>query len=144
VLEALETMCTRHSASMFAPFDLDLGEESGTYHEILGSDKHGYGLVEIVRQLARRRQATSRVRSSGAGAALPRRLKQYEVAERVGVSQVQVSRIVRRANDQLRQSRAPSGLSAPTEPMRLRRCVPEGKLAPLLPAGAGSSRNAPP
>ena len=82
----------------------DPGADAITRHDVVGSEDDGYALVEMSAGLAAaakhlpaldRRVLALRFRDD---------LKQREIAERIGVSQMQVSRILRRAADQLRHS----------------------------------------
>lgn len=96
VLEASEALHSYHAASLDAPVSRD-GEESGTLVEALGAEDDRFSLAE------------SRQAVSVAWAKLPeleRRvlalrfvndLPQREIAERVGYSQMHVSRLLRRA-----------------------------------------------
>ena len=96
MLEASEALHSYHAASLDAPVSRD-GEESGTLVEALGAEDDRFSLAE------------SRQAVSVAWAKLPeleRRvlalrfvndLPQREIAERVGYSQMHVSRLLRRA-----------------------------------------------
>lgn len=104
VLDALEAIVAGRVGSLDEPLDVEAGEESGTRHDAVGCCEDGYGLVEL---------ASSLGVAAGRLPALDRRvlglrfcgdLKQREIAERIGVSQMQVSRILRRATDQLRDN----------------------------------------
>jgi RNA polymerase sigma-B factor len=101
VIEALDAIAAHHAASLDEPVAPEFAEDAGTRHDLVGGEEEGYGLVETALSLA------------AAGRQLPAQdrqvlalrfqadLKQREIAERVGVSQMQVSRILRRATDQL-------------------------------------------
>jgi RNA polymerase sigma-B factor len=70
---------------------------------VIGVEDEGYGLVETSASLA---AAVKRLRLSDRQVLTLRfrdELKQKEIAERIGVSQMQVSRILRRVTDELRQ-----------------------------------------
>lgn len=70
---------------------------------MIGVEDERYGLVETSASLA---AAVNRLRMSDRQVLALRfrdELKQTEIAERIGVSQMQVSRILRRATDELRQ-----------------------------------------
>ena len=103
VLDALEAIAAQRVTSLDAPVAEDGSHETSTAHDKVGAEDERYELIETtaslgvaVKQLRRddREVLALRVRKD---------LKQHEIAERVGVSQMQVSRILRRVNDQLRQ-----------------------------------------
>jgi RNA polymerase sigma-B factor len=100
VLEAMELSTAYSPAPLDAPFS---GEEDGarTLGETLGSEEDGYELVELgnsvapaFRALPDREQAILKLRFVDD-------LTQAEIAERVGISQMHVSRLIRRALGQL-------------------------------------------
>ncbi len=101
VIEALDAIAAHHAASLDEPIAPELAEDAGTRHDIVGGEEEGYGLVETALSLA----AASRQLAPQDRQVLALRfhadLKQREIAERVGVSQMQVSRILRRATDQI-------------------------------------------
>jgi RNA polymerase sigma-B factor len=102
VLEAMEAATAYEATSLDAPRP-GTGEEDGgwTYGESVATEEHGYELVEIGETLR------------GTLKALPDRerlilqlrfqhdMTQAEIAERVGVSQMHVSRLLRRSLDRL-------------------------------------------
>jgi RNA polymerase sigma-B factor len=102
VLEAMEAATAYDALSLEAPPPGGEGEDRRTYADTLESEEQGYELVELGQVL------------SGTLKALPDRermilhlrfvedLTQAEIAERVGVSQMHVSRLLRRALDKLR------------------------------------------
>ncbi len=104
VLEALEVLATHHAASLDAPVSSAPEEESMTRLDTFGHEDEGYALVD-----------TSMTLESAVGKlpAADRRvlslryddeLTQHQIADRIGVSQMQVSRILRRITDQLRDT----------------------------------------
>lgn len=104
VLEGLDALSTHYAPSMDEPVQADLEDEAGTRHETVGKIDDRYALIDTtaslavgVRQLRKldREVLTLRFRDG---------LKQSEIATRVGVSQMQVSRILRRVNDELRET----------------------------------------
>jgi RNA polymerase sigma-B factor len=104
VLDALEATEKRRAASMDQPIDLESGEDSGTQYDLVGAEDQGYALVEMsasLRAALRRLPALDR---HVLGLRFHDELKQREIAEQIGVSQMQVSRILRRATDQLRDN----------------------------------------
>ena len=104
VLDALEAIERRRAVSMDQPIDIEAGEDSGTQHDLVGADEQGFALVEMsasLRAALRRLPALDR---QVLGLRFRDDLKQREIAEQIGVSQMQVSRILRRATDQLRDN----------------------------------------
>ena len=106
VLEALEAITARNASSLDAPLEADPGEDAATVHDMIGSEDEGYALVEASTSLA---GAVRRLRKTDREVLelrLSRGMTQSEIAKHIGVSQMQVSRILRRATDQLRETMA--------------------------------------
>jgi RNA polymerase sigma-B factor len=102
VLEALETASAHHSTSLDAPRE-DGEEESGSLADAFGHEDERYELVDAsVTIAAAARQLSARERR-----VLVLRfvedLTQTQIADQIGVSQMQVSRILRRALSRLRE-----------------------------------------
>src|SRR5436305_3726281 len=102
VLDALETAAAHHSASLDAPRE-DGDDESGTLVDVFGEDDRRYELVdetvtisEAARQLSARERRVLALR-------FVHDMTQTQIANEIGVSQMQVSRILRRALGQLRE-----------------------------------------
>lgn len=100
VLESLETTRAHHASSLDAPYDDGEGE-AGTVVDRLGCEDAGLRLADArltigvaARQLPDREREVLMLRFAGD-------LTQTQIAERVGVSQMQVSRILRRAQARL-------------------------------------------
>jgi RNA polymerase sigma-B factor len=103
VLEALEAVAAHHATSLDAPIVTDGSDESATIHDTIGAEDEGYELIETSASLTAafkylpvtdRQVLMLRFRDE---------LKQKDIADRMGVSQMQVSRILRRVTDELRQ-----------------------------------------
>jgi len=101
VLDALETANAHHSASLEAPRDDGEGE-SGTLADAFGEEDERFELVDAsvtisaaARELSARERRVLVLRFVGD-------MTQTQIAERTGVSQMQVSRILRRALARLR------------------------------------------
>src|SRR5579884_3205828 len=102
VLDALETAAAHHSASLDAPRE-DGDEESGTLVDVFGEEDHHYELVnetvtisDAARQLSARERRVLALR-------FVHDMTQTQIASEIGVSQMQVSRILRRALGRLRE-----------------------------------------
>jgi RNA polymerase sigma-B factor len=100
VLEAQEAGTAYDSASLDSPLSLT-EDEGGTVLDTLGADDSGYEFVELsaavgptVRALPEREREILRLRFVDD-------LTQREIGERVGVSQMHVSRLLRRALDKV-------------------------------------------
>lgn len=102
VLDALETAAAHHSASLDAPRE-DRDDESGSLVDVFGQEDRRYELVEetttisaAARELSPRERRVLALRFAGD-------MTQTQIAHEIGVSQMQVSRILRRALTQLRE-----------------------------------------
>jgi RNA polymerase sigma-B factor len=102
VLEALETAGAHHTASLDAPRD-DGEDESGTLADAFGQVDERFDIVEdkvtiaaAARHLGARERRVLLLR-------FVEDMTQSQIAAMIGVSQMQVSRILRRALEQLRE-----------------------------------------
>lgn len=101
VLDALEAAAAHHSASLDAPRD-DGEEEFGTLADVFGEVDRRYDLIdETITVSAAAQQLSARERRV-LGLRFIRDLTQTQIAQEIGVSQMQVSRILRRALSRLR------------------------------------------
>jgi RNA polymerase sigma-B factor len=105
VLVGMDAGAAHFSRSMDAPVE---SEEPGTQslHDMLGRDEGGYHLVDVKLSLAEalpklpwRERTALRMR-------MDEDLKQSQIAERMGCSQMQVSRLLRSATERVRASMA--------------------------------------
>jgi RNA polymerase sigma-B factor len=102
VLDALETAAAHHSASLDAPRE-DGEDDSGTLVDVFGEEDARYELVdETVTISLAARELSARERKVLALRFI-HDMTQTQIASEIGVSQMQVSRILRRALTQLRQ-----------------------------------------
>ena len=101
VLEALDAIAARDAYSLDAPIAPDTQDEPITRHDICGAEDERYALIDTTASLSTaltrlrptdRRLLTLDVRDQ---------LKQREIADRIGVSQMQVSRTLRRIREQV-------------------------------------------
>jgi RNA polymerase sigma-B factor len=101
VIEALDAIASRDAGSLDEPIAVEAAEDVRTLHDTVGAEDDGYGLVETSLSLA----VASRQMPAQDRRVLAMRfgeeLKQREIAQHLGVSQMQVSRILRRVTDQL-------------------------------------------
>lgn len=102
VLDALETAAAHHSTSLDAPRE-DRGDDSGALVDTFGEEDRRYELVEqtttvtvAARELTARERRVLALRFAGD-------MTQTQIAKEIGVSQMQVSRILRRALTRLRE-----------------------------------------
>ena len=111
VLEALDAIAARRADSLDAPLAGADTDGPATIHDQLGADDDRYDLIDTSASLAvgikRLRAADRRVLELR----VRDELKQSEIAERLGVSQMQVSRILRRVTDELRREIDPERLT---------------------------------
>jgi RNA polymerase sigma-B factor len=103
VIEALEAAAAHHAKSLDAPHD-DGDGECATLADTLGHDDQRFEFVDVsatirwaVHQLSERDRAVLALR-------FVEDRTQSEIAEQVGVSQMQVSRILRRSISQVRET----------------------------------------
>ena len=93
VLEGLEAAAALHSSSLDAPLDDDDGE-SGTVVDLFGQEDAGFQLVEDVATVADAMQMLSERERRVLDLRFFEDRTQSEIAEQVGVSQMQISRIL--------------------------------------------------
>jgi RNA polymerase sigma-B factor len=102
VLEALEAAAAHHSTSLDAPRE-EHGEQSGSLADLFGEEDRRYDLVdESVTISAAAADLSARERRVLA-LRFVSDMTQTQIAEEIGVSQMQVSRILRRALTRLRE-----------------------------------------
>lgn len=94
VLEGLEAAAAHHSTSLDAPHD---DGESGTVVDSFGQDDAGFRLVEDIATVADAMQMLSERERRVLHLRFFEDRTQSEIAERIGVSQMQISRILRGA-----------------------------------------------
>jgi RNA polymerase sigma-B factor len=102
ILDALETAAAHHSASLDAPRD-DGDDDSGTLADAFGGEDRRYELIdETVTVSAAARSLPVRERGVLA-LRFVHDMTQTQIAQEIGVSQMQVSRILRGALNRLRE-----------------------------------------
>ena len=102
VLDALETAAAHHATSLDAPRE-DRDDESGSLVDLFGEEDQRYELVDqtatisvAARELTARERRVLALRFAGD-------MTQTQIAQEIGVSQMQVSRILRQALSHLRE-----------------------------------------
>jgi RNA polymerase sigma-B factor len=102
VVEALEGIAAHRAASMDAPIEAGLDDGASTRHDVLGSNDERYGLVEMYASLKAAVKELSESDQQVLALRFDEKLTQREIAGRIGVSQMQVSRMLRRITNQMR------------------------------------------
>ncbi len=101
MIEALDAIGSQHAASLDEPPVPEPAEDTGTRHDVIGAEEQGYGLVETSLSLAAASKRLPAQHRRVLAMRFSEELKQREIAGRIGISQMQVSRILRRTNVQL-------------------------------------------
>jgi RNA polymerase sigma-B factor len=101
VLEALEAATAYEAASLDAPRPGTSGEAGWTYGDSLAEEERGYDVVEIGETLRGTLEALPERERLILKLRFEHDLTQAEIAERIGVSQMHVSRLLRRSLDRL-------------------------------------------
>lgn len=104
VVEALDGIAAHRAASMDAPIDAGVDIGAGTRHDVLGSDDEHYGLVELYASLQAAVKELPDTDQQVLALRFDEKLTQREIAGRIGVSQMQVSRMLRRITNQMRRT----------------------------------------
>jgi RNA polymerase sigma-B factor len=107
VLEGLEAMSAHHPDSLDDVLEGDAEDGSNTRHDMVGAEDGGYALVDTSATLTSGVQRLRKIDREVLALRFRDELTQTEIATRIGISQMQVSRILRRATDQLRQTIEP-------------------------------------
>jgi RNA polymerase sigma-B factor len=103
VLEALEAIAANQSVSLDAPVEAGMEDGASTRHELLGTVDQGYAAVDVSVSLASAFENLAEGDRELLDLRFGQQLTQREIASRIGVSQMQVSRMLRRITDQLRE-----------------------------------------
>jgi RNA polymerase sigma factor (sigma-70 family) len=117
VLEAMEAATAYDAASLDAPGPGGDGDDGWTIGDSVGSHKRGYELAEIGEALGRTIKAMPDRERTILRLRFDHDLTQAEIAKRVGISQMHVSRLLRRSLDRLHAA----GNDLPTPPRSGRR-----------------------
>ena len=101
VLEALEAITARDAYSLDAPVAPDTEDGSVTSHDVWGAEDERYALIDTTVSLSTAlkglRPTDRRILALRVGD----QLKQREIADQMGISQMQVSRTLRRIKEQV-------------------------------------------
>jgi RNA polymerase sigma-B factor len=116
VLEGLEAAAAHRAESLDDPLEGETEDGSITRYDIVGADDDGYALVDTSASLAAGVRGLRRTDREVLALRFRDELKQSEIANRIGVSQMQVSRILRRATQQLRETIEPDDPAASQDP----------------------------
>jgi RNA polymerase sigma-B factor len=100
VMEAIDAAHNYHPASLDAPLSSD-GEERAALAETLGDEDIGFELAEHRQALADSWASLSDVERQVLGLRLVQELTQREISQRIGCSQMHVSRLLRRSMTRL-------------------------------------------
>ncbi len=101
VIEALEAAAAHNAASLDAPIQTQNDDGPMTRHDALGAEDERFELVDVSVSLAAAARRLSRNDRRVLALRLREDLTQQEIANHAGVSQMQVSRILRRIGSQL-------------------------------------------
>ena len=113
VLEAMEAATAYEATSLEAPRPGGQDDDDDwSYGDAMAADEHGYELVEIGETLRGSLAALSERERFILRLRFEQDLTQAEIAERVGVSQMHVSRLLRRSLDRLRAAGAATAEAA--------------------------------
>ena len=103
VLAGLEAGSAHFATSLDAPVATSDAEDREPLHAHVGEVDDGYALVEMTASLAAAMSRLPYLERRALALRLSDNLKQTEIAERLGCSQMQVSRLLRRAATRLRE-----------------------------------------
>ena len=107
VLEGLDAGTAHYSISLDAPVSNADGEEPDALGDSIGRDDDSYGLVETTASLAAAIARLPYLERRALALRLDNDMKQTEIAHELGCSQMQVSRLLRRAAAKLREMTDP-------------------------------------
>jgi RNA polymerase sigma-B factor len=104
VVEALDGIAAHRAASMDAPIDAGVDMGTSTRHDVLGHDDERFALVEMYASLKAAVRELSEADQEVLALRFDEKLTQREIAGRIGVSQMQVSRMLRRITNEMRET----------------------------------------
>lgn len=108
VLTGLDAGTAHYSVSLDAPLSNTDGEEPDALGDAIGADDDNYGLVETTAALSAAVAQLPYLERRALALRLGHDMKQTEIADELGCSQMQVSRLLRRAASRLREMTDPA------------------------------------
>lgn len=114
VLAGLEAGSAHFAMSLDAPVTTPDAEDREPLHAYVGDTEEGYALVEMTASLAAALPRLPYLERRALTMRLGDNLKQIEIADRLGCSQMQVSRLLRRAGTRLRDVTDPDTPQQPS------------------------------
>jgi RNA polymerase sigma-B factor len=117
VMGGLDAGTAHYAASLDAPLATTGSDEPRTLIETMGGTEDGYGLAEMTASLGIAMARLPYLERKALSMRLERDIRQTEIAEELGCSQMQVSRLLRRAAARLREMidpEVPAGLDDAT------------------------------
>jgi RNA polymerase sigma-B factor len=108
VLAGLEAATAHYSVSLDAPVASADSQQAETLGDRIGDSDERYGLIETAASLSAAAKQLPYVERQALTLRLAHNLKQSEIAHELGCSQMQVSRLLRRAGARLRELTDPS------------------------------------
>jgi RNA polymerase sigma-B factor len=105
VLEAIEAATAYDAASLESHPESGEGGEQRPFVDMLGTEEHGYQMVELGDTIAGTLEALSHRERVILHLRFVKDLTQADIAKQVGVSQMHVSRLLRRSLEKLRAAR---------------------------------------
>jgi RNA polymerase sigma-B factor len=107
VLAGLDAGSAHYSVSLDAPVSSNDGEEPDALGDAMGSEDDSYGLVETTAALSAAVARLPHLERRALALRLDHDMKQTEIAQQLGCSQMQVSRLLRRAASRLHEMTDP-------------------------------------
>jgi RNA polymerase sigma-B factor len=104
VVEALDALAAHRAASLDAPIETGIDDGSNTRHDLVGSVDERFSLVELYASMKSAIAELSQEDQDVLALRFEEKLTQREIAGRIGVSQMQVSRMLRRITTQMRKT----------------------------------------
>jgi RNA polymerase sigma-B factor len=108
VVEGLYAAAAHHATSIDAPLD-DSSDGGGTLADTYGMDDERFEHIEAALTIAGSLRGLTKLERRVLSLYFLEEMTQAQIGKQVGVSQMQVSRILRRATERLREMTAPEG-----------------------------------